>query len=391
MVGRAAISAAMAARMADWLARHHLPLWREAGRDTRHGGFHERLDRSGRPVALGYKRTMVQCRQVFTHAHAALLGLPGADVAPVRHGLDFLLGPCRNQANGIWNFKVTPEGAPLDDTIDTYTLAFVLTALAYGARALGRRDLLDRADDLIGQMDRHLLMAAGGYHAVAEPDWRRRPDLARQNPNMHLIEAFMALYEAESRPSYRAHAIAIFDLCRAHFVDDATDTLGEYFDAHWRRDSAEGHRIEPGHHFEWSWLLWRLASSFDRPEAGALAERLFAFADRCGVDRIRGGVYDEVSPSGRVLKDTKRIWPLTEYVKACAVRAAARSDGDAQRDLDRAAHWLMEHYLLPNGCWREHLACDMTVVADHMPGSASYHIILALTEAMRAMGAGARS
>lgn len=373
----------LAEKSIGWLAERHLPLWRDAGRDARHGGYHERLDRDGRPLAMGYKRTMVQCRQIITHAHCAMHGVPGADIAPVWHGLAFLLERCRNPANDCWYFKVTPEGQGLDDTIDTYTLAFVLTALAYSARAMDDRGLLDRADELIAHLDRHLLMDKGGYHAVAEADWRRRPDLARQNPNMHLIEAFIALHEAEARPHYRDHALALLELCRRRLVQPSTDTLGEYFDQDWVPDPAEGYRVEPGHHFEWSWLLHRLARLLDRSDARALADRLFATADRYGVDRKRGGVYDAIDRQGGIVADTKRIWPMTEYLKALAVRVEAGGDAAAHAALDTGAGWFFDHYLLPDGRWREHLAADMSTCIDYLPGSTSYHIVLALTELMR--------
>jgi mannose-6-phosphate isomerase len=373
------------ARIKAWLVERHLPLWRGAGMDRRHGGFHERLDSQGCPLDLGYKRIIVQCRQLFVHAHAAGLGLTGADLDPVRHGLAFLTGHCRGAADGAWAFKVTPEGKVLDSTIDTYTHAFVLFALAHAGRALGDAAVLAEADRTLALMDRHLRLESGGYHAVAEPGWRRRPDLNRQNPNMHLIEAFVALYEASAAAAHRDHAFAIADLLVRHLVDTATGTLGEYFDASWRPDPATGHRVEPGHQFEWCWLLHRFARVFDRPDVLATADALFGFADRHGLDRARGGVYDEIDRSGRVLLGTKRLWPLTEYIKALAARLEAGSARADRAALDQALGWLFDHHLLPDGRWREHLAADLSVLNDQMPGSSSYHIALALTEAAHAL------
>ncbi|MSP87328.1 MAG: hypothetical protein EXQ92_00740 [Alphaproteobacteria bacterium] len=379
------MSAVTPGRIRSWLVDKHLPLWRGAGMDRTHGGFYERLDSQGRPLDLRYKRTMVQCRQIFVHAHAASLRLPGADLAPVRHGLAFLMDRCRNCETGAWAFKVTPAGEPLDRTIDTYSLAFVLFGLAHAGRVLGDKAALAEAGQLLGTMDRHLALAHGGYHAVAEPDWTRRPDLNRQNPNMHLTEAFLALFEATGNALYRNRAVVLVDLLVHRLFDGASGTLGEYFDGDWRPDIATGHRVEPGHHFEWCWLLHCFARIFERPDVLAIADALFAHADHQGVDRTRGGVYDEIDRSGRVLVDSKRIWPLTEYIKALAARlesGGARADRAA---LDRALGWIFEHYLLPDGRWREHLAADLSVTNDQMPGSTSYHIVLALTEAAHAL------
>jgi mannose-6-phosphate isomerase len=353
--------------------------------DRIHGGFHERLDSRGQPLDLGYKRSMVQCRQIFVHAHAAGLGLAGAGPSPVRHGLAFLMDGCRDPENGAWAFKVTPTGQPLDRTIDTYSLAFVLFGLAHAGRALGDKMPFAEATRLLGLMDRHLALRSGGYHAAAESDWTPSADLNRQNPNMHLTEAFLALFEATGDPIYRDRAFALIDLLAHRLFDVGTGTLGEYFDADWSPDSSTGHRVEPGHHFEWCWLLYRFAHVFDRPDVLAVADALFAHADRWGVDRARGGIYDEVDRAGRVLIDSKRIWPLTEYIKALAARLTS---GDARADrmaLDRALGWMFDHYLYADGRWREHLAADLGVMNDQMPGSTSYHIVLALTEAARAL------
>lgn len=379
------MSAVTSGRIKSWLADKHLPLWRGAGMDRQHGGFHERLDSQGRPLDLGYKRSMVQCRQIFVHAHAAGLGLAGADLAPVRHGLAFLMDRCRDRENGAWAFKVTPAGEPLDRTIDTYSLAFVLFGLAHAGRAFRDGAAFAEASGLLGLMDRHLALELGGYHAVAEPDWTRRSDLNRQNPNMHLTEAFLALFEATGDAVYRDHAYALVDLVARRLLDGATGTLGEYFDGDWRPDSATGHRIEPGHHFEWCWLLHRFARMFDRPDALTIADALFAHADRHGADRARGGVFDEIDRSGRVLADSKRIWPLTEYIKALAARLAAGGARADRAALDRALGWIFDHYLHADGRWREHLAADLSVTNDQMPGSTSYHIVLALTEAAHAL------
>src|SRR3546814_14300515 len=79
---------------------------------------------------------------------------------------------------------------------------------------------------------------------------------------MHLLEAFLALYEASGEAHWLARAQSIHDLFRRHFLQQGQ--LVEFFDADWRevpQDGRDGARRlrEPGHFFEWAWLLHRLA------------------------------------------------------------------------------------------------------------------------------------
>ena len=78
---------ALAARARDWLFDRHLPIWRTHGWDAKHGGFHERLSQDLRPVELGYKRLLVQCRQLYCYSHACILGHRGDNERVARDGI----------------------------------------------------------------------------------------------------------------------------------------------------------------------------------------------------------------------------------------------------------------------------------------------------------------
>ena len=93
----------------DSYLEQHLALWRGRGRDRVHGGFHERLDAAGKPIASGYKRLLVQCRQIFAHGLGGELGFrESADAA--QQGFTFLHRHYRDEQNGGLFFSVTPEG-----------------------------------------------------------------------------------------------------------------------------------------------------------------------------------------------------------------------------------------------------------------------------------------
>ena len=86
--------------------------------------------------------------------------------------------------------------------------------------------------------------------------------------------------------------------------------------------------VEPGHQFEWSWLLSRWALSRRNGAATTAASRLLAIGEDHGVDRRRNVAVDELDDGFAVLSDTARLWPQTERIKAWD---AALSDGREAR------------------------------------------------------------
>jgi mannose-6-phosphate isomerase len=148
--------------------------------------------------------------------------------------------------------------------------------------------------------------------------------------------------------------------------------------------------MEPGHHFEWAWLIGEAGHAVKSNQWAGLADLCFGFGLRFGLDPIHGGVFDAVTGNGEILRDTKRIWPLTEYIKSEAVRLNTTDPGESERAysaLTGALDFLFTHYLLPNGGWRERLTRDLVCYDDRMPATTPYHIYLALIEARRALSA----
>lgn len=371
-----------------WIADCHLPLLRGRLADREAGGFFERLKPDGWPdMSVGTKRIIVETRQLYSHALGMQLDLAPHD-GPARHAFSFLLTRCRDTEHGGWFYQVKDDGSPADTDKHLYTQAFALFSLAYAARVLKVDGALDLADELIALLDEKMAHPQGGWHSLAGRDWQVKPDCLRQNPHMHLLEAFHALHEAEPRPLYAEKAKAIIELFKSHFFHEPTGTLVEYFSQEWKPDALEGHRIEPGHHFEWVWLLHRHATLFGDDSLVAYGQKLFAFGVQHGVDTTFGGVYDEVDQQGNILKDTKRTWPLTEFIKAWVARLEVSGSDVDRAGLSKALDTLFTYYLMPDGRWREHLAKDLlTITNDRMPGSTSYHILLALAEALRVLEA----
>jgi mannose-6-phosphate isomerase len=359
-----------------------LPLWRDHGWDAPCGGFYDRLSRRLVANPSSDKRLMVQCRQLYVYSLAELMRPDQGWRAVAENCFDFLETHYRDKKYGGWFFSVTSGGAPAVRTKDCYGHAFVLFGLAHYYAATGSRSALEFAEETVDLLERHLSAREGGFHSAAEEDWKIIPDIRRQNPHMHLLEGFIALFEATGSARYRKHAEQIIELFSERLFDRTTSTVGEFFDARWQPAVDSGHKVEPGHHFEWYWLLRRFEKIIGPlPEAG-IADSVFSWATRHGIDHALGGVFDQNNRSGEILVATKRFWPIAEAIKAHALRATEHAH--AQTALHGLIKYLLEHYQDSNGLLVEHLDHEGRAIITDLYASSQYHLLFAYSEAAKA-------
>ncbi len=363
-----------------------LPLCRDRFADRVHGGFHERLDLAHHPLPAGGKRLMVQCRQLYVLAHAAVLGDASGQDAAAR-GYDFLRRAYPDRAHGGWCFRASDDGAPIDATKDLYAHAFLLFALAWLHRAFAAPDAIALAAETFGTLQARMAAPGGGFWDRAAADWTPDRLLRRQNPHMHLLEALLALHAATGEARWLDEATALVRLFLDRFHDAPTATLGEFFAADWAPHPEQGHIVEAGHHYEWVWLLHRYAAQGGTLDVAAAAEGLYATAGRHGHDPEHGGIHDQIDRTGRVIAATRRIWPVTEAIKAHLARLEAGlpvPDGQPQALIDQ----LFRDFLRPaRGDWVETCSREGAPTATVLPGSTPYHVFLAAAETARVAGA----
>lgn len=359
-----------------------LGLCRDRFADKEHGGFHEELDENGVPMASGRKRVMVQCRQLYVLSHAALLG-DNSGQAAAEAGYIFLKRNYRDEANGGWRFSVTPDGAPLDGTKDLYAHAFVLFALAYLHRAFAAPDAVALAAETMEVIRTRLAAPAGGFWDGADAAWTPDTAIRRQNPHMHLLEGVLAQFEATGDAAWLSNADALVALLRENFFDAETATLGEYFTPSWAPDPERGHIVEAGHHFEWVWLLHRYAALSGRPMPAEASDALYEKAMAHGFHPTHGGIHDQIDRKGAPVAATRRIWPVTEAIKAQVARIEAGVAVPSDQPAALIEH-LFRDWIRPAKLgWIETETEDGTPVRRSMPGSTPYHLFLAAAEAAR--------
>ena len=361
------------ARFRAWLFDFALPLWASAGHEGDHGA-REYLALDGSAPAIPYKRMRVQARQIYVFSQAALLGwAPGEALA--RQGYRFITR-AGERKDGGWARRLSPVGEVLDDAVDLYDQAFVLFALAWYVRLTGDADATARARRTMAWIRTNMAAPHGGFHNVVPVEAGPR----QQNPHMHLLEATLALFETTGDPYYMAFARDLVELFQTRLFDPATGTLGEFFEADWTpAPRAAGDHVEPGHHYEWVWLL----DQYERltgADASNAIDRLYGFSRRFGEDQATAMVWDVIGRDGRLREQSIRLWPQTEALKAHAVMSR-RGFGGAER-IPLVVDNLLGRFFqgCPVGAWIDQFDASGAPTADKIPTSSFYHVMMCYAE-----------
>ncbi|ABR61701.1 mannose-6-phosphate isomerase [Sinorhizobium medicae] len=368
-----------AGALSGWLTEAALPLWRQKGFD---GGFVETIHMNGEPTRAD-RRSRVQPRQVYCFAAAGRRGWTGDWRMAAEDGLRYF-DRVYGQPSGFYGALANADGELIDPSFDLYNQAFALLAFAHMAEALPERkaEMVERSDNLRRKLWSHCKHPLAGFEEDNPP---RLP--LGSNPHMHLFEACLASQEAEGfdRNAWTDLADEIANLAMDCFIDAESGALREFFDHDWRPfPGAKGRIIEPGHHFEWAWLLLRWAERRGNDRAILKARRLFEIGETHGLCPGREVVVMTLLDDFSIADPVARLWPQTEWLKA-AIRFAALTDGaERQRYLTsaRRATTALQRFLdVPvRGLWRDKQKADGSFVEEPAPASTFYHILCAIHE-----------
>jgi mannose-6-phosphate isomerase len=358
-----------AAALKRWLFDVALPLWWEYGADRMQGGFHEAISLDGKPLPRPH-RARVIARQAFSYCEAGRLGWPGPWREAQRHALDYFREHFIAADSTVVSV-VGLDGEVSDPSFDLYNQAFALLAYASGHRTFGEAAGWRRqAVALRTTLEQSYAHPLGGF---VEDRAGRLPQ--RSNPHMHLLEATLSWIVIDDDPGWRRMADAIATLCLENFIDPAMGALGEFFAADWSpAPGVEGRICEPGHHYEWAFLLdrWVRLTAREAPEA---APRLIAFADSHGLDPRRGVAVNAVLADGGIHDPVARLWAQAERIRAYLAQRRSKDEVAA------AIKGLRRFLATPTeGVWFDQLGPDGVFIVEPARATSLYHIIGAVAE-----------
>jgi mannose-6-phosphate isomerase len=365
--GRGIVSEAAALRR--WLFDIALPLWWNVGADRVRGGFHDAIDQNGIPAARP-RRARSIARQAFSYAEAGRLGWNGPWRAAAQHALEYLEKHFI-RADATVVSSVALDGTVYDGSFDLYEQAFALLAFASGKRQSGEAERWRRhAVALREELLRCYEHPMGGF---LEDCAGRLP--RRSNPHMHLLEAALAWMVVDDDPAWRKMADGIALLCLKRFIDPASGALREFFAEDWSPAAGiEGRICEPGHHYEWAFLLdrWARLTARRRPEQ---VSQLIVFADTRGLDPKRAVVINSVLSDGGAHDQVARLWAQAERARVYLAEQRTESD------LTAAIRGLWRFLATPEpGLWFDQLTAEGRLVVEPARATSLYHVIGVIAE-----------
>jgi mannose-6-phosphate isomerase len=337
-----------------------VPLWQGPGWNADLALPYEALDAAHQPLPAQRYRAMACARQLYLFS--SLIGV--VDNADVRAAALFrsLQRHFHDAEHGGWFYSIDAHGKPLDQRKDLYTHAFILFACAHYWAKSGDplvESTLNAALEIIG---RRFATGDGLYEACLNRDWITLETGPLQNPLMHLAEAFLATLAVREDAQTQQ---ALLELCTAmhkQFVDPQYGVLME------KPLGAVDNWYEPGHQFEWYFLL-ESSGLLRGSKLHAALDRAFAFTEQYGVVQPSGAVRAmlDLETNGRPRDSTQRIWAQAEYLRALTLRQG--SEAVVLRQLQA-----LQQRFLHAGGWYECRDELGEVSRKDMPSTTPYHL-----------------
>jgi mannose-6-phosphate isomerase len=335
-------------------------LWQGPGWNAEMALPYEALDAQHQPLPPQRYRAMACARQLFLFS--SFIGHPQVADAGIRAAALFrsLQQHFHDAEHGGWFYSIDPQGAPLDRRKDLYTHAFIIFACAhYWAKV--REPLVESVlNAALHVVAEQFADGDGLYESVLEEDWSSLGAGPLQNPLMHLAEAFLATLEVREDAQTLAALDALAEAMQRRFVNIEHGVMLE------KPLDAVDNWSEPGHQFEWFYLLESSEHLRGTPLHRSLTTA-FAHAEEQGVDQVTGAVVAMLEVDGSVKDGTQRIWAQAEYLRALTLRP------DSEALLARQLNALQQRFLHPAG-WNECLDSQGQVSRSDMPSTTPYHL-----------------
>lgn len=364
----------------NWLENKALPYWSTFAIDEL-GSSYEKMNANGEPDTTSDRRVRVQTRQMFVFSVGHKLGWIKNGFSLVS-GLENYISKYAKKPGAIhYAHLLNYQHEIINDNQDLYDIAFLL--LAYGWRYHVFNDLnaLNAANELLSLIDKQLKDSPGGW---SEGSYETK--FRRQNPHMHLFEAFLTLYKFTNNAKWLAKAGEVYCLFETCFMDLEQGVVYEFFSKNWEKAACgKGNTVEPGHMMEWVWLL-RQYQKYTQAPVDKICKILYHNALKLGLDENSGLLLDEINIKTLVSSGTKRCWPMTEWLKASLAQAEYEktSTYNYLQDAEQAASGILTHFIrsTAQGAYVDQLDKNNDVINDTAPASTLYHLVMAGVEVL---------
>lgn len=376
-------------RFDHWLTTSLFPKWAAQG-FAENGAALECFDGEGKPDWQADKRMRVQSRQIFSMCYGYKKGFLPEGKALAQATEKFISNACPDALPGFYPMTLDASDKVKNAATDLYDVAFFLLAYSWQKDALNDEHALLKAKNLALHVDTVLKSDHGGWLEGTYAHTTRR-----QNPHMHLFEAFIHLYRVSNDTFWLERCHQVYSLFEQHFFDAQHGVLLEFFTTDWQPCPGDGKSVEPGHMMEWVWLLHEF-QTVSGTDTTSYQSVLYRHARDYGLTPGNRWLHDTVTPEGTVVSSTFKSWPMTEWIKAALVHSTLPDNANREQDIASATFAI--HQLI-DGFSHPQLEAHYTYVIDSngqpvdpkMAASTLYHLCMAHNEASRFAAAFAES
>ncbi|MET0847161.1 MAG: AGE family epimerase/isomerase [Pseudomonas sp.] len=335
-----------------------VPLWQGPGWNADMALPYEALDAGHQPLPPQRYRAMACARQLYLFS--SLIGQVPAAEERAAALFRSLQQHFHDAEHGGWFYSIDPQGAPLDQCKDLYTHAFILFACAHYWNKV-REPLVESVlNATLEVLAQRFATGDGLYEASLDRDWSSLDSGPLQNPLMHLAEAFLATLSVREDIAVQRALVELCTAMQKRFIDPQHSVLME------KPLGAVDNWFEPGHQFEWYFLL-ESSSLLRGSKLHASLERAFVLTEQSGVDPQTGAVAAMLDLNGSAKDATQRIWAQAEYLRALTLRP------DSEASVQRQLQALQQRFLHVGG-WYECRDEQGEVSRKDMPSTTPYHL-----------------
>ena len=369
----------------NWIISEVLPFWYKHG-VAKEQGFYEAIDFFSNPLLLPTRSRLVS-RQIYSFLLAKELGWEGPALEVVEHGLGFLEEKLIADNGQIYsNFNFVDKS--IDKKHDTYDYAFLFLALSkvYSIKSF-RQKALEISQKCLAWLDSNHKHNYVGYldDPILSPSMK-------SNPHMHLLEAALEWLkisaELEDKNTFliwKNIADSIVELADSKLIDPNDGSLSEFFDQEWNSEKDYSKRIvEPGHLFEWGWLLLKWSYFFKSNKYKQKALRLIDIAENRGKLSKEDLIVSELDGFLEIKDDSIKLWPQTERIKAWYFVSKfenfnSKGKLSAHKNYKSALNSLLKFVeFSPKGMWFDVIEKNIKTKYNYSKASSLYHIILSI-------------
>jgi mannobiose 2-epimerase len=285
--------------------------------------------------------------------------------------------------DGGFVFKVSRDGTRVVDAKkQLFAESYAIFALATYGRVFAVPEAIELGLARFASIDaaRHDA-ASGGYDQTGDPGFITSGAARDTNTQLHLLEAFTALYEASGDPRVGARLDELIDLF-ASTLRQADGHVAQEFDAAWAPFGTPV--VSYGHDLETSWLLLDAARVLGRAGDNELREAALAIAAHSaerGIDAQRGGYFELGVPGGAVTDRDKIWWVQFEALNGLWWAFDTSKDELYLDRLSATLDWIEASEDLPIGEWFATTNADGSASGSANKGDEwkeSYHPVRAL-------------